>query len=709
MKYFYFFTSNKIKLLSLSVLLMSGIVTFSNQTAHAATDPAQFDSLAPRYVGESIAEGCDVFKYDAFSTEWLSPVGDPTKNETQVPMGSTRIDLQLNWITYRCTATRFQNDIVLTSNIVDNATTTDAGTSIFGLAGTISDSVLSPPGTTEARSGVVKQFYLQGNYNTTKNITISKLSRSTFTVSSNASNCLSIRGSLSPPTSGKWDFGPIAYPGYCTQYNSNFTLRIIATTNITGRVFSMLPDGSRTGVSGATLDTCGNGNISTNANGDYSFTLVKGTPFCARVIAGQPVLSNGAYARPLTSGYPGVTPGCPDGFGGSNSSPLVNGNNYCVQASYECQVAGEYVLSTSCAGGNITDRTVDAGYDIVYTPIVVPPPLPPPPPPPPHTYFEVNGSDVAAGASFATGSGATEVVCSVAPKVGEAGIVGWNNNTPPGYTGAGGQYAAFAMGQIQEFVTNQGNGKTSNGEPNGLTFANRAESPGLPDVNLPSGMFGGMSGDAPCVDYWKDRPGAVTALPSGPVSGWPDGNYYTTSDVNLGAANIPDGKNISLFVEGNVAISGDLTYASATTTWANRNLIPSFKLIVHGSIFIGAGVGQLDGIYAAIPTTGESNKNNQFSAPNAGTITTCSQSAFTSYDPNLALSNGMSVACSNKPLVFNGSVSAQQLWLLRSYGGIATGQPAEVFNYQPEIWLKPKGTKSYAPQYQSIIGLPPVL
>ena len=325
------------------------------------------------------------------------------------------------------------------------------------------------------------------------------------------------------------------------------------------------------------------------------------------------------------------------------------------------------------------------------------------------TYFEVNGGDVTAGASFVPGPVATGVCGATVDK---GGIVGWNNNLSPAYTGAGGQYATFSLSQIQEFVTNQDNGRTQNGEPNGLTFANKKEaSSGVPDVNPSAGLYGGMFGDVPCVDYWKDKPPLPTPLPGGPVSGWPDGDYLITANVVLGALgipdNIPDGKNIRLFVDGDVAINGDITYAN--TSWTSRKQIPSFKLIVHGSIYIKPLVGTLDGLYAAIPTTGESNKNNQFSAPNAGTITTCSQSDFASYDPNLALSNGMFVACSARPLVFNGSVAAQQLWLLRSYGAIITGQSAEVFNYQPEIWLKPNGSKGYAPEYQSIIGLPPVL
>ena len=66
--------------------------------------------------------------------------------------------------------------------------------------------------------------------------------------------------------------------------------------------------------------------------------------------------------------------------------------------------------------------------------------------------------------------------------------------------------------------------------------------------------------------------------------------------------------------------------------------------------------------------------------------------------------------CGSK-LTVTGSMVGMQIWLLRTLGNLG-GQPAEVFNYAPETWLAPAGGSSNtsgATNYQSIVGLPPVL
>ena len=367
--------------------------------------------------------------------------------------------------------------------------------------------------------------------------------------------------------------------------------------------------------------------------------------------------------------------------------------------------------------GNITGHTGPLTQPPTVPPPAPPPlPPPPPPPPPPHTFFDANGGDVAAGASMVTGTGTSVVPCD-APHIEEAGILSWNDYAAAGYPGAGSQYAALAMGYIQEFVTNQDNNQPTQGEPNGLTFANtnNAES-----VKIDSGMFGGMFGSAPCVDYWAKVPSAPTGLPAGPISGWPNGTYYVQNDVDLtGGGAIPAGKKITLYVEGDATITGNITYSQ--TGWTSRALIPSFKLIVHGVVYIDRSVTTLDGLYAAIPDTGYVGTpttpapHNQFSAPQNGTITTCSRvvgGVRVSYDPSKVGTTDATMAadCAAK-LTFNGSVAALQVWPLRTGGSTASGVAAETFNYTPEMWLSPSGstTSGGNADYQTIIGLPPVL
>jgi hypothetical protein len=250
------------------------------------------------------------------------------------------------------------------------------------------------------------------------------------------------------------------------------------------------------------------------------------------------------------------------------------------------------------------------------------------------------------------------------------------------------------------------------GEPNGLTFANVNHASSL---NVSEGMFGGMFGTAPCVDYWGDRPTAATALPTGEVKDWPSGKYYvTTGNISISSASggIPAGKKIELYVSGNVAITGNITYNTAG--WNVRTDIPSFRLVVNGVIYIDNDVTELDGLYAAVPDSGYADPSIgevAFSAPIDGTIATCSR-GFASYNPRGILDSSdasMPADCA-KRLTFNGSVAGLQIWLLRTGGSVATNAPAEVFNYRPETWLAPSSNGNTTPAaYDSIIGLPPIL
>ncbi len=321
-------------------------------------------------------------------------------------------------------------------------------------------------------------------------------------------------------------------------------------------------------------------------------------------------------------------------------------------------------------------------------------------------FFSVLGGDIATGASIASPGPTGPVGCSVAPKIPLAGIVSWNNDGTPGFGGAGGQYAAYAMNFIQDFVTNQANGGSKD-----WSFSNQnTASGGRNSVDIGNGFFGGMFGSAPCADYWNDHPTPAVALPSGPISTWADGDYYvdaSASAISLPAQVIPAGRHVTLYIDGNVSLAGDITYQGGTYT--DRNDIPSFKLIVHGVIYIDNSVRNLDGFYAAIPDASYSTLSQSLASPRAGTITTCSN-GFAPINP-LGAGVNMRVSCGNS-LTVNGAVAANQLWLLRTSGTLSTYSPAETFDYTPEVWLAPAsgGTGIDTNQnYQSVVGLPPVL
>jgi hypothetical protein len=341
------------------------------------------------------------------------------------------------------------------------------------------------------------------------------------------------------------------------------------------------------------------------------------------------------------------------------------------------------------------------------------PPVPPLPPPPPRPFFQVTGGDIVAGASIATGVGSPCTGTGAAPHLTDAGITSWNNDGLPDFAGAGSEYAAFALNYIQDFVTKQGIPGSS--ETNQLTFSNKNNAG---SVDLSKGLFGGMFGTAPCADYWTSKPADITKLTTvnnGSVSSATSGNYsHIGSNLSLATSTIGNGRHVTIYVEGDVAITGNITYP-AGASYSDRSDIPSFRLIVHGRIFIGANVTQLDGLYVAVPDAGYADstvpagKPSTFSAPKAGTISTCSV-GFTSLDPTALASNNFASVCGN-PLTVNGSVVAEQLWLLRTRGSLNSGIPAEVFNYSPEVWLAPSAGAGGVSgvDYQSVIGLPPVL
>lgn len=331
-----------------------------------------------------------------------------------------------------------------------------------------------------------------------------------------------------------------------------------------------------------------------------------------------------------------------------------------------------------------------------------------------HPYVQVNGGDVVAGAGFAAPNSSGSVVpCSAAPRDTSAGIAACNSKTGPNYDGAGDEYAAYALSYIQEFATAQ-----THNPPTGLSFSNINDTG---SVNAAGGMFGGMFGSvANCVDYWGNIP------PSAVHSTWPGGSDYTIGAGGIAASGthtyfvtatgsgplmteavqIPDGAHLTVYIDGDLRIKGNITYQNSS--WSSTNDIPSLRVIVHGSIFIDNAVTRLDGTYVAVPDSTYATATNLYGSPKPGTISTCSKNN-TSYDPTAAGANPV-VDCNNQ-LTVNGSFVANQIWLLRTHStlGVAGSEPAEIFNYNPATWLAPGSEDQIKPIYQSVQGLPPVL
>lgn len=403
--------------------------------------------------------------------------------------------------------------------------------------------------------------------------------------------------------------------------------------------------------------------------------------------AGGPSTPNlSAYSVSVTnsSGAPGNIP---------STATASNGVVRITSSSFRVPAGGQYTVRWSAT---INGATVTCGGRFAPGDSFIAMSYP---------FIKVNGGDTVAGVSFSAPNGNAVVPCSAAAHNPDAGVVSSNRNTAPNYTGAGGSYAVYAMNYIQSFASDQGKGRPATT----LSFANLDYPDDGANTILPEiGRFGGLFGSAPCVDYWGAKPpdNQLTALGTGQSLNNLTGNYRFTGNLSIGNTLIQSGRKLTLYVKGDVSITGDIVYQNSDGSWAATADIPNFKLIVNGRIFINASVDQLDGSYVAIPNSNYLTAVSSFGAPASGTISTCSN-GFVSYNPQLTASNNMTALCNNR-LTVNGSFTANQILLLRTFGTLSSNEPAEVFNYTPELWLAPSGVTMDG-SYESMTGLPPIL
>ena len=297
-------------------------------------------------------------------------------------------------------------------------------------------------------------------------------------------------------------------------------------------------------------------------------------------------------------------------------------------------------------------------------------------------YVRVYGGDVSAGNGF----GAS---CASNPS---AAIVGWNKESAT-YSGAGTQYAMFALNKIYDFAGSLGN---SGGAPvpDGLAFAHNG---------IVGGLFGGSLGAVPCMsDFYAAKPSSAAVLAATDITSLSTGAYALTtgSGTTLKGA-LGAGKRISIFVQGDVLIDGNITYPANWTAGAT----PLLQLVVKGNIFVSQSVTQIDGVYIAQPA-----------GTGGGAIYTCA-------DPTLPASAVLTDRgtlyglCKNK-LTINGVFAANQVQFLRTNGTLsqssaaetaASGAGAEVFNFSPAVWMAYPPGQAQTNDYDSIVSLPPIL
>lgn len=292
--------------------------------------------------------------------------------------------------------------------------------------------------------------------------------------------------------------------------------------------------------------------------------------------------------------------------------------------------------------------------------------------------------------------------------MGYAQYKGGPNNS----VGAGSQFGALALGLIE--------GNNGPGEPYGfstgssgyknLSFANQST---ISATNFWGGFLEGTTRQTHCIpDYFGTKQSSPQTISGvNDVGAMTSKQYLVDNPAGIlevkSPTEIPKDAAVTVFVNGNVYISGDIRYAPRSTYTADTS--PKFALVVKGNIYIAPGVGRLDGLYIAQPST---------DPDTSGFIWTCHGN-----NDDTPTDTFVSSSCRSK-LTINGAMIAKKVNLLRIQpnpnGGVATATAnegidsaniAEVFNFTPEMitgggFFNQPGSASG--QIQSLVTLPPI-
>lgn len=213
----------------------------------------------------------------------------------------------------------------------------------------------------------------------------------------------------------------------------------------------------------------------------------------------------------------------------------------------------------------------------------------------------------------------------------------------------------------------------------------------------------------------------AVASTSGGIAGFAAGRtqyVLSVGDKSLGSLIIPAGSQVAVYVAGDLYLTGDITYDTASR--ATTKDIPYMAFIVKGNIYVSPSVSRLDGLYIAQP--------NNPATPTDGRIYTCAPPQGSS--PKYYSLSNLYDNCNGKQLVVNGALVAQQIKFMRTINTLnqataneipnfadgSNTKAGEVINYTPEMYLAPSPLKdpnspsssSRVQPYDAIFSLPPV-
>jgi hypothetical protein len=317
---------------------------------------------------------------------------------------------------------------------------------------------------------------------------------------------------------------------------------------------------------------------------------------------------------------------------------------------------------------------------------------------------KVFGSDVWTGGAYDTdGVGA----CTA---IGDSEIKTFGrNDISKGYIGSSVQYAATAVGAITGDYAGKGFYSSSSLTRGGaLTFSNGG-------FNASTDWGGNIGSEATrCIPDFFDAGGKLTrkpgiaTLPAGGLTSIPptgiiqlptlaSGQYVISGDVRLDGGLIPNGRKVTIYVEGSATIVYNVTYSG---NYTSPNDIPYLTIIARDNISIyngptaAAKVSVLTGLYIAGTST------------TSGTIYTCTGS-----DGNPIVTASIPTYCNSKLTVY-GAMIANRIAFMRMNGTMQSGvmadgnapgsaNTAEEFNFLPEMFI---GTPNFRMQDGSING-----
>jgi hypothetical protein len=234
------------------------------------------------------------------------------------------------------------------------------------------------------------------------------------------------------------------------------------------------------------------------------------------------------------------------------------------------------------------------------------------------------------------------------------------------------EYAALSVGPNSQFASGAGlASQTSDAQASwsALTFAN---------ANVPGGGFGKYTQN---LSVFRPLPSIAQYFSTGKptqlynASADLNANAFDTGSsvvvrtagtLNLNAGELPKGRSLIIVATDTVTIKGNLTYAPGAMT-STRNL--SQLVIVAPRIHIEDGVTEVNAWLVADEE-----------------VNTCSNAP---KDPATGAVQLTGASCSAK-LTVNGPVVSGKLILYRTAGsgtGVASGDPAEVFNTRPDAYL----------------------